>query len=83
MARKILLVEDNRDTIDMLQMVLENLGYSFPAATSGKQGLNRAASQLPDLNLLDITLPDMDGFTAARQIRQIPKTQSSYIEHGV
>jgi pilus assembly protein CpaE len=73
MARKILLVEDNRDTIDMLQMVLEHLGYSFLAATSGKQGLNRAASQLPDLILLDITLPDMDGFTAARQNQ---KTQS-------
>ncbi len=76
MARKILLVEDNRDTIDLLQMVLEHLGYSFLAATSGKQGLNRAVSQLPDLILLDITLPDMDGFTTACQIRQNPKTQS-------
>ncbi len=76
MARKILLVEDNRDTVEMLQMVLEHLGYSFLAATNGKQGLNIAATQLPDLILLDMTLPDMDGIAAARQIRQNPKTQS-------
>jgi CheY-like chemotaxis protein len=76
MAKKILLVEDNRDTIDMLQIILEHMGYSFLAATNGKQGLNIAASTLPDLILLDITLPDMNGIVAARQIRQNPKTKS-------
>ena len=76
MTRKILLVEDNRDTVDMLQMMLEYMGYYCIAATNGKQGLIIAASQLPDLILLDITLPDMDGFAAARQIRQNPKTHS-------
>jgi CheY-like chemotaxis protein len=76
MTRKILLVEDNRDTVDMLQMMLDHMGYYCIAATNGKQGLIIAASQLPDLILLDITLPDMDGFAAARQIRQNPKTHS-------
>ena len=73
---KILIVEDNHAIADMLQNILVRLGYDFIAATNGKQGVNMAASQLPALILLDISLPEMDGFAAARQIRQNPKTRS-------
>ncbi len=76
MTKKILVVEDNQVVVDMMQKILVHLGYDFIAATNGKQGVNMAASQLPDLILLDITLPEMDGFAAARQIRQNPKTHS-------
>ncbi len=76
MKKKILIVEDNIDLIQVLGLTLELQGHEVIRATNGKQGLNIATSQLPDLILLDITLPDMDGFAAARQIRQNPKTHS-------
>ncbi len=76
MTKKILIVEDNPKVVDLVQMILEHLGYVPIVAMTGKQGVNLAASHLPDLILLDISLPDMDGFTAARQIRQNPKTHS-------
>ncbi len=76
MTKKILIVEDNIDLIQVLGLTLELQGHEVIRATNGKQGLNIATSQLPDLILLDITLPDMDGFAAARQIRQNPKTRS-------
>ena len=76
MKKKILIVEDNIDLIHVLGLALELQGHEVIRVTNGKQGLNIAASQVPDLILLDITLPDMDGFAAARQIRQSPKTQS-------
>ncbi len=62
--------------VDLVQTILEHLGYVPIVAVTGKQGVNLAASQLPDLILLDISLPDLDGFAAARQIRQNPKTHS-------
>ncbi len=69
-------MEDNPVVADMVQKILVHLGYDFIAATNGKQAVIMAASQLPDLILLDISLPEMDGFAAARQIRQNPKTRS-------
>ncbi len=76
MTKKILVVEDNPVIANMVQKMLVHLGYDIIAATDGKQALNMAASQLPDLILLDISLPEMDGFAAASQIRQKPKTRS-------
>jgi len=69
-------VEDNIDLIHVLGLGLELYGYEVIRATNGKQVLNMAASQLPDLVLLDISLPDMDGITVACQIRQNQKTHS-------
>ena len=76
MIKKILIVEDNPLVVELLQTILEYLGYAPIVAMTGKQGVNLATSHLPDLVLLDISLPDMDGFTAARQIRQNQKTHS-------
>ncbi len=76
MTKKILLVENNIDLIHVLGLVLELQGYEVIRTTDGKQALNMAASQLPALVLLDITLPDMDGLEVARQIRQNPKINS-------
>ncbi len=76
MKKKILIVEDNPMVVELVQTILEYMGYAPIVAMSAEQGVNLAASHLPDLILLDISLPDMDGFTAARQIRQNQKTHS-------
>ncbi len=76
MIKKILIVEDNPLVVELLQTILEHLGYAPIVAMTGKQGVNLATSHLPDLVLLDISLPDMDGFTVACQIRQNQKNHS-------
>ncbi len=76
MIKKILIVEDNPEVVNLVQMILEHLGYAPIVAMTGKQGVDLATSHLPDLVLLDISLPDMDGFTVACQIRQNQKTHS-------
>ncbi len=78
-TKKILIVEDNIDLIHLLGLALELQGYEIIRATNGKQALNMAASKLPDLILLDLSLPDMDGLEVARQIRRNPKTYSTPI----
>ncbi len=79
MTRKILIVEDSPDMVNMLQMLLKHRGYDSFTAKNGKEAVDMAASQLPDLILLDIMLPNMDGIEAARLIRQNPKTHSILI----
>ncbi|MFQ5903691.1 MAG: response regulator [Candidatus Binatia bacterium] len=74
--KKILLVEDNPATVDVIQKELEFLGYEFTVALDGKEGVEKAASYLPDLVIMDISLPKMDGLEASSLIRKNPKTQS-------
>ena len=79
MTKKILIVEDNIDLIHVLGLALELQGYEIIRTTDGKQALDMAASKLPDLILLDLSLPDMDGLEIVRQIRRNPKTCSTPI----
>jgi len=74
MKKKILIVEDNLDIIYIHRRIVQNLGYDSILAVNGKEAVEMAATQLPDLILLDIMLPEMDGLEAARQIRKNPKT---------
>jgi len=76
MKKKILIVEDDKDLGYVIEKLLELLGYDSILAFTGKKGVEMAASQLPDLIMLDILLPEMDGFEASRLIRQNPKTRS-------
>ena len=76
MKKKILIVEDSLDLIYFLRSQVQNLGYDSILATEGKQAVDMAAAELPDLIILDILLPDMDGLAAARLIRENPKTYS-------
>jgi len=76
MKKKILLVEDNPATIDVIQKELEFLGYESVVAEDGKEGVDKATSIMPDLIIMDISLPKMDGLEASTAIRKSPKTQA-------
>jgi CheY-like chemotaxis protein len=66
---KILLVEDNEMNLDMLSRRLERRGYEVMIATDGATGVNMAKNDKPDLILMDMSLPVMDGWEATRQIK--------------
>lgn len=66
---KILLIEDNEMNLDMLSRRLERRGYEILVATDGAQGIAVAKENLPDLILMDMSLPVMDGWEATRRIK--------------
>jgi two-component system, cell cycle response regulator DivK len=70
--RKILLVEDNEMNRDMLKRRLERKGYRVAVAVDGRQGLEMAGSESPDLILMDMSLPEIDGWEAARRLKGNP-----------
>jgi len=74
MMPKILLVEDNEMNRDMLSRRLERKGHQVIIAVDGEQGVAIAQSQTPDIILMDMSLPVMDGWEATRKLRSIPKT---------
>ncbi len=76
MKRKILLVEDHPANVEMLTMGLEFLGYAVTVAGDGNEAVEMAASQLPDLIVMDILLPNVNGLEAASRIRSNPKTRA-------
>lgn len=67
---KILLVEDNEQNRDMLSRRLERKGFTMLLAVNGREGIAKALEELPDLVLMDMDLPDIDGWEATRIIRQ-------------
>lgn len=72
---KILLVEDNEMNRDMLSRRLRRNGYEVVIATDGQQGVEMAASEAPDLILMDMSLPVIDGWEAARRVRENEATR--------
>ena len=72
---KILYVEDNDDNVYMLKNRLARAGFVVIIATNGTQGVAMATSEQPDLILMDLTLPDIDGEEATRRIKADPATQ--------
>src|SRR5436190_12816890 len=73
---KILLVEDNEDNRDMLSRRLQRKGYEVVMALDGEQGVAMASSESPDLILMDMSLPILDGWEATRRIKSNPATQA-------
>jgi two-component system cell cycle response regulator DivK len=73
---KILLVEDNEMNRDMLSRRLERRGYQVIIAVDGQEGVALAQSQTPDLILMDMSLPVLDGWEATRQLKAAPATRS-------
>jgi two-component system cell cycle response regulator DivK len=72
---KILYVEDNDDNVYMLKNRLSRAGFTVIVATDGAQGVAMATSERPDLVLMDLSLPVVDGWEAARQIKANPATK--------
>jgi pilus assembly protein CpaE len=79
MSEKILIVDDDLDTLRLVGLMLQRQGYQISAATNGQQGLDKAFEEDPDLILLDVMMPDMDGYEVTRRLRQNPATVSTPI----
>lgn len=69
MAEKILVVDDDLDTLRLVGMMLERQGYTIVAASNGNQAIGMAQSEQPDLILLDVMMPDIDGVEVTRRLR--------------
>ena len=74
MTEKILIIDDDLDTLRLVGLMLQRQGYQISAATNGQQGLEKAFDEDPDLILLDVMMPDMDGYEVTRRLRQNPST---------
>jgi DNA-binding response OmpR family regulator len=74
MVPRILIVDDDPDMVELLRCGLTDAGYSAREAGTGKEALQRAKRSLPDLVVLDLLLPDMNGFSVCQQLRQNPAT---------
>ena len=73
--KKILVIDDEEDMQKLLKMRLEQENFNIISANDGDVGVKVAEQELPDLILLDIMMPKMDGYTCLKEIRKLPKTK--------
>ena len=73
MAETILVIDDDLDSLKLIGLLLQRQGYEVAAAPSGSEGLEMARSETPDLILLDIMMPTMDGYEVCRRLRSDPQ----------
>jgi DNA-binding response OmpR family regulator len=69
-STKLLIVDDDSDTTDLLKILLEPNDFTVTVANTGKQGVELARSLVPDLMIVDLLMPDMDGLNVCREVRQ-------------
>jgi pilus assembly protein CpaE len=74
MPDRILIVDDDLQTLKLIGLMLEEKGYEISVASSGAQALELVEQDLPDLIILDVMMPEMDGYEVARQLRANPET---------
>ena len=70
MAKKILVVDDENDMVELIKLILETEGFQVITATSGKSALEKLPQETPDLILLDIAMPDIDGWHVIKKIKE-------------
>ncbi|MFQ3536875.1 MAG: response regulator [Aggregatilineales bacterium] len=75
MAEKILIVDDDIDSLKLIGLMLQRQGYEVVAASHGAQAIARATAERPDLIILDVMMPDLDGYEICRRLRANPTTQ--------
>lgn len=76
---KILIVDDEADILELIEFNLTQQGYQVITASNGQDALNQAKKHLPDLILLDVMMPKMDGIEACRVMRTLPELKQTYI----
>jgi pilus assembly protein CpaE len=76
MAEKILVVDDDVDSLKLIGLTLQRQGFEISAASTGKQAIEKARSDLPDLVILDVMMPDMDGVEVCRRLRADTSTKA-------
>ncbi len=74
--KKVLIAEDNPDSLEIITFQMEMMGYSVIAAKHGQEAVEKAVEEEPQLIVMDIMMPKMDGREATRIIRSNPKTQN-------
>jgi two-component system alkaline phosphatase synthesis response regulator PhoP len=72
MAKKILVVDDDPDLVEATSMILKSKQYDVIAAYGGIEGLEKARSEKPDLIVLDVMMPDKDGYTVCKELKADP-----------
>ena len=72
---RILIVEDNMDSYELMRFILERHGYEIFLAADGRDGVSAAIKQKPDVILMDLALPELDGWEAAGQLKSNPQTK--------
>lgn len=77
--KKVLIVDDEEDIIDMVRFRLEKSGYEVVSAIEGHSGIDVAVATKPDIILLDVSMPNMDGWEVCRRLRANPATQHAKI----
>lgn len=75
MPDKILIVDDDIDSLKLIGLMLQRHGYEVIAANAGNQAISKASSEHPDLIILDVMMPDMDGYEVCRRLRANPDTR--------
>jgi len=73
--KKILVVDDDQDDLKMISMILEPEGYEVVTAGNGVEALQKVESADPDLILLDVMMPELDGFAACDKLKSSPESQ--------
>ena len=73
---RILVVEDNMDNYELVRFILERAGYDVFLAVNGRDGVSAARLQKPDLILMDLGMPEMDGWIAAKKLKEDETTKS-------
>lgn len=76
MAARVLIVDDDREMVELIQLFLANAGYETLTATSGEAALETAFREKPDLILLDIMMPKIDGWEVFRSIKNDPQAKA-------
>ena len=74
-SKRVLVVDDEKDFVSFLETILEEQGLDVISANDGEAGLKKAKSEFPDLVLLDVQMPKMDGFDVFRILREDEKTK--------
>jgi len=73
MAEEILIIDDDSDTTKLIALLLKRRGYEVSVAARGREGLEKAKAEQPNLILLDVMMPDMDGYTVCHRIREFSR----------